>query len=1021
MDAEPLVAADFATYFRSVHGHMPYAWQVRLTDRVLADQRWPDVIDLPSGAGKTAVLDTAVFAMAACPEVFPRRLMFVVDRRIVADQVYERARLINESVKAAVGGVLNWMRRALFGLAGDADSLIGMSALRGGIPLDNDWATRPDQPWVTVSTVDQFGSSLLFRAHGASAVMRPIHAGLAGNDCLVILDELHQSRPFAATLRDVRDEPSANSFNRSLLPQRGGIVEMTATPSIPGGTRFALQPEVDFEDGSEAAARFRRIARSAKRARLVEVSGTDLLAALPRIIVRIVQGDLRERERSIGVIVNRVNTARAVQRALSDAGITVHLITGRMRPLDRQRRLREIEALVDPDVREPPPERTVVVATQAIEVGADFSFDALITEACPLDSLRQRVGRLDRRGILADDTGIPARCWVLGLTAELASKRPDPVYGEAVRATWHELCARADDAEIDIGPSSTRLGDFPQEASAPVRMAPLLLPTHMQTWAQTSPEPLIQPGISDFLHGFDEHPPESEVFIVWRWDRSADALRLVPPRPPEQLAVPLSAAAAWLAGRAEVPVADVATPAAGPAQPAGLRVESAPVGHVLRYVGGGRVVEQVAGGDISPGDVLLADPRRGGLFAGTWDPQWKPLDAAEALADADAVAALTPRTVDDLGDEAQWVYRRRRTIRLDPQLDRQIRAWLGADAPTMPRPTGDDASHGVDISAAGELRSRKRRVLQWMDALGEECARGSRRSQRVPPPLRWLVGDPGDATELGIGALGRLGDASDFDVELIAPSHDDSRSPAEQRSSGDYYVVVERSIDIDALGNDDDPSLTGTAMPLRDHLIGVGERAADYAERLGLAAELSADLRLAGELHDIGKVDRRFQDQLAGHDAVALAMLDEPLAKSLRGVRARPDAWPPVRHEIASVALAQSSSEVMSRAHDADLVLHLLATHHGRSRPLASIIPDPCPQELTHDLEGTLLRATTDLSETSLALDMADRFWRLSAKYGHHGLAWLESIFRLADYRQSEAEADGAEADGYAAAGSLRR
>ena len=999
MGAESLSADEFADYFESVHGYEPYPWQQRLTGQVLAEGRWPDVIDLPTGAGKTAVLDTAVFTLAARPETFPRRVVFVIDRRIVVDQVYERARKISDSIRAAESGVLSRMRSALNDVVDDFTDPIGVSALRGGVPIDNDWALRPDQPWVMVSTVDQFGSKLLFRGYGVSQGMWPIHAGLAGNDCLTILDEVHLSRPFVDTLRDIEMEPTVNSFNAELLPRRGCIVEMSATPHCGDRRRFALQPAADLDGLGEPSRRLRQIARAAKRASLVPIAGSAAHVALPKKVTTILQQDLEPHERSIGVVVNRVRTAREIDGALRRAGFTSHLITGRMRPLDRARRLREIDALVDPDNRDSDADRTVVVATQAIEVGADFSFDALIVEACPVDSLRQRVGRLDRRGSLAADTGKPARCWVLGLKSDVEGKRSDPIYGEAVKVTWRELDERAVGGHIDIGSSSEALAGMPSGASAPTMEAPLLLPTHIEAWSQTRPEPLVQPDISDFLHGFDDNPPEPEVSVVWRRDLRRDALLAVRPRQAEYLTVPISAARAWLQRNDETPIADVATPAPDgkPGHASGDGAATAGPRRVCRYLGGDAVIEEVDIGELKPGDVIVVDPPRGGLSGGTWDPQG--VVAAESSSPDSGEAATAQEAVADLGDEAQWAYGKRCTIRLDGQLQEWIATWLGDEAPQLPRPHGDQIADSDDPS--GDARTPDEKIDEWIEALLDHDR------EAVPAQLRWLFESPASDRNNGAGALDRLRDPSRRTWSLVSDSDDDVKPIGRSSGDGDYYVLLESSPDISASREDDDASLTGTGIPLRRHLEGVGARAGRFAENLGLGAELIADLRLAGELHDLGKVDRRFQAQMVGHDRVQLELLDEPLAKSLPGARTRRRSWPPVRHEIASVAMAQSSTALMGRAHDADLVLHLVATHHGHSRPLPRIVPDDCPQHLAYRHDGHALSARSDFSESSLALEMADRFWRLSAKYGHHGIAWLEAILRLADHRQSEAEAEG--------------
>ena len=950
-----LDAAGFDAYFRAVHDVEPYPWQSRLTRQVLTNERWPDVIDLPTGTGKTAVLDTAIYTLAVRPDLFPRRIVFVIDRRIVVDQVYERAARIRDRVRDARDGVAADLRERLSEVT-DADEPLGIAALRGGIPIDGEWARRPEQPWVMVSTVDQFGSRLLFRGYGVSRRMRPVHAGLAGNDCLVILDEVHLSRPFADTLSDVSstgDVPLIRAVNRELLPRRFQIVEMSATPANKKGQRFKLE-----QADTDASPRLKQIAEAPKRAKLVEIRGTrPAHESVPKKVLELIRKELRDDEMSVGVIVNRVRTARKTHEVLHDAGFAAHLVTGRMRPIDRKQVLDDISRCVDPDRSSAPEERTIVVATQAIEVGADFSFDALISEAAPVDSLRQRIGRLDRRGTLASRRSGAARCWVLGVSSALNPKRPDPVYGDAARITWEELHKLAEDDEIDVGPSAKTLDSPANAARAPQADAPLLLPTHIDAWAQTDPEPVVQPSIAEFLHG-QKRRHEPDVSVVWRMDRSDQALTLVPPRPAEFLAVPISALRNWISGAGETPVADTDT-ALIAEEPKGAKQdhESADqrLSRVNRWTRSGdsqtEQLERVE--EIDPGDVIVVHPDLGGLRHGSWDPGDSPKQEPDGAVDAQGYSP-----VKDIGDEAQHAYGTRATLRLDPRL------FTEPQIPPPPLPSDER-----DTSM-----TRNEIVGQW---LAETDA--------LPPGVipDWMA-----------KVVGHFAGSRRFDIKLVQ---------AEEGS--EYYILVERSVDAASLdGFDDAPSLTGTEVTLRDHLLGVGAKAAEYGRRLGLSEALVEDLRLAGELHDLGKVDSRFQSQLHGHDPVRLAQSEEPLAKSLRGARTRHGAWPPVRHEISSVALVKSNPSVLERAHDRDLVLHLVGTHHGCGRPLPLIKTDDEPQVLEAAHDGLSMTVSSDLVEMSLALEMADRFWRLHERYGHHGVAWLEAILRLADHRRSEEE-----------------
>ena len=930
MNEQALVASNFADFFRDVHGCEPFPWQQRLTAQVLESGTWPKVIDLPTGTGKTAVLDTAIFALACRPEVSPRRIVFVIDRRIVVDQVCERAQRIQHQIETSETPVLRQVRERLRQLS-DGGKPMGVAALRGGIPIDNEWTHRPDQPWVMVSTVDQFGSRLLFRGYGVTPSMRPIHAGLAGNDCLVILDEVHLSVPFAETLAQVA------GLSSEKLPRRFQVVEMSATPRNVKAKPFILDTVTDLDECEE----LRRRIQAAKEAELVPVRSRD---ALPTAIFKIVNDiaknkpdDMFSRIRSVGVVVNRVGTARETHQALANAGHVTHLITGRMRPLDRADVLRKIVPIVDPENENGPNELTVVVATQAIEVGADFSFDALVTECASVDSLRQRFGRLDRRGTRFIRAGAPAHAWILCLQSALSSNKPDPIYGHAVKSTWKELKCRARKSEkglINVGPLS--LSDFPMEANAPEAQAPLLLHTHMDAWVQTSPEPIVQPSVEWFLHGM-EREMVPDVSILWRMDRTGETLRLVPPRQAEFLQVPINAAKSWLTDGADTDVADVAQAESSEKESSSL--SNAITTGVVRWLGFGKEPEAIDNiNRIRPGDVLIVDPSRGGIGTGTWDS-----------------SSIEP--VADLGDAAQMAYGRKATLRLDSRLP-------GINSPPSP---ADEAESDSPIQD---------RIAQW---LGERLADSDGWSDGLTEAAQRLKAGFGlEMTTLGAGAV-----------------------------SAGYYILVEKAIVDPATmdGSDESGSLTGTGVTLCRHMEGVGDRAGRVAERLGLTAELVDDLRLAGRLHDLGKVDRRFQTQLVGGDHVALEMLDEPLAKSRPGVP-RVQRYPiEMRHEIASVAMIESNLDVLDKANDKDLVLHLVGTHHGWARPLPPIIEDQDPQTLTYTFDGHRLKAHSHLVETPLALDMANRFWRLVERYGHHGLAWLEAILRLADHRQSAKEA----------------
>jgi len=209
---------------------------------------------------------------------------------------------------------------------------------------------------------------------------------------------------------------------------------------------------------------------------------------------------------------------------------------------------------------------------------------------------------------------------------------------------------------------------------------------------------------------------------------------------------------------------------------------------------------------------------------------------------------------------------------------------------------------------------------------------------------------------------------------------------------------------------EDDELSLGGRVTLKQHVDGVTDFAVRFAEQCGLPCELVNDFRLAGQFHDAGKADPRFQAWLYGcmngrylRGRSELIAKSEPISESRKWQAKAESGYPDgARHELLSVALIQGNASLQSQAYDWDLVLHLIASHHGRCRPFAPAVDDPNPETVEVELYGHKLAGTTCTGLERLDSGVAERFWKLTRKYGWWGLAYLEAIFRLADHRQSQ-------------------
>ena len=141
----------FDETFRSIHGYDPFPWQSEAARRLVEGEPFY-AVKVPTASGKTAMIDIAVFAAA---HGGPRRIAFIIDRRVVVDEAFTRANRIMAA--------LNEPHMKEFA---SKVGQIQVVRLRGGVFGDDDWVLYPDRLTIIVSTIDQVGSRLLHRGYG---------------------------------------------------------------------------------------------------------------------------------------------------------------------------------------------------------------------------------------------------------------------------------------------------------------------------------------------------------------------------------------------------------------------------------------------------------------------------------------------------------------------------------------------------------------------------------------------------------------------------------------------------------------------------------------------------------------------------------------------------------------------------------------------------------------------------------------------------------------------------------------
>lgn len=557
----------FAAFFEAATGNPPYRWQ-----EGLAQDRLPELLRAPTGSGKSAGLLGSWlwrrrFADAVVRREIPRTLVFTLPMRTLVEQTTDVA-------------------RSMLDRLGLVDEVI-LATLMGGEPADDTWRLHPEKDTIVVCTLDMGLSGALNRAYGTSRFSWPVTFGRLSSDVHWVFDEVQLMGPAAATSRQLQ------AFRDRLgttLPTSSTWMSATLDPEILRTVDAAVVPPpvtVDrrLEEGRlvkllEAPRRFERWVpgRQAK---------PDKMAHVQARAARIKEVH-RAGTRTL-VVLNTVAAARQLASEVSKgSNADVVLLHSRFRPAERR-------LAFDRAVASPGPAGTILIATQVVEAGVDFSSAVLFTEVAPWPSVVQRAGRCNRYAEVpagADPAEVPTVFW----DEPLGSWRP---YDDADGAAAVTILDQIGGSVLSTEELADRDVDLPPPTEHLVLRRPDLIRLFDTAPDLEGNDLDISPYLRD-REDLDAH-------LGWRL--LGDDLQPLDSHPPardELCPVPVVELREWLKGRAKVLRLDHLAGGA-----------DAPRRRRHQWV-------RASADLVMPGQVYLADVTLGGYDpSGGWDPKTK--------------------------------------------------------------------------------------------------------------------------------------------------------------------------------------------------------------------------------------------------------------------------------------------------------------------------------------------------------------------------------------------------------------
>jgi CRISPR-associated endonuclease/helicase Cas3 len=230
--------------------------------------------------------------------------------------------------------------------------------------------------------------------------------------------------------------------------------------------------------------------------------------------------------------------------------------------------------------------------------------------------------------------------------------------------------------------------------------------------------------------------------------------------------------------------------------------------------------------------------------------------------------------------------------------------------------------------------------------------------------------------------------ATGFAVQVVTENNAAQRvsfarpmKESEESEAPSQWLIVQRGAE------EDGKAIAKNVQLLDEHQDWARKAARFIGERLSLPAPIASAIETAARLHDEGKRAANWQRAFRAPRNGVYGKTKGPIDHSLL------DGY---RHEFGSLPFAMANYDFKRLNPDLqDLVLHLIAAHHGNARPVIETRGcEDGPQSVLQDR----------------ARDVAVRFARLQKRFGPWGLAWLEALVRAADQQASrrlETDADG--------------